>query len=108
MYNIAAMALEEGGGEGAAWPGEGTTTGCVLRMAPMMKNMIPIPNAEMMRDGLRPRLSTAKSTKMVDATTLMMPYIPEARREFSVPEYPIYIPGIEWGETEFYGKLSPN
>jgi hypothetical protein len=73
MYSIAAMALEEGGGGGAAWPGKVATTGCVLRMAPMMKNVMPMPSAEMRSEGLRPRLSTPKSTKVVVAITLMMP-----------------------------------
>lgn len=73
MYSIAAMALEEAGGGGAAWPGKTATTGCVLRMAPMMKNVMPMPSAEMRSEGLRPKLSTAKRTKSVVASTLTMP-----------------------------------
>ena len=62
-----------------------TSGGCVLRRAPMIKNIVPIPNAEISSDILRPRLSTRKKTKMAVATTLTTPYIPEARRETDVP-----------------------
>lgn len=90
MYNIAAIALDDGGGEGAVCPAATVATGCVLRIAPMMKKQTPIPSAEMNSDGLRPRLSTMRKTNKAVAITLTMPYMPEARREFSVPEYPIY------------------
>lgn len=67
------MPLEDGEGGGAGWPGKGVTTGCVLRMAPMMKKVTPMPSAEMSRDGLRPRLSTMKNTKIMVAITLTIP-----------------------------------
>lgn len=43
--------------------------GCVLITAPMMKNMMPIPMAEMNNDHLRPRVSTPKNMKIAVATT---------------------------------------
>lgn len=48
------MALDAGAGvpEPAV-----VSVGCVLRMAPTMKNRIPMPIAEMNRDILRPRES---------------------------------------------------
>ena len=73
MYSIAAIALDDGGGGGEAWPGVGVTTGCVLRIAPMIKNVMPIPSAEMTSDGLRPALSAMSDTKITVATTLTMP-----------------------------------
>lgn len=56
----------------------------------MMKNKVPMPKEEMMRSIFRPRESTRKKTKMEVATSLTMPYIPDARSELVVPEYPIY------------------
>lgn len=55
-----------------------------------MKNKVPMPKEEMMRSIFRPRESTRKKTKMEVATSLTMPYIPDARSELVVPEYPIY------------------
>jgi hypothetical protein len=86
---MAAIPFEDGAGGGADWPGGGVTTGCVFKIAPMMKNVIPIPMADMNNEALRPRLSTKKNTKSVVAKTFTIPYIPEAKRELVVPEYPI-------------------
>lgn len=74
-----------------------------------MKKRMPIPMDEMNRKRFRPNLSTPKATKVETVTTLTTPRerqvrsmsrirndensaprIPEARREFFVPVYPIY------------------
>jgi len=70
---MAAIPFEDGAGGGAAWPGRGVTTGCVFKMAPMMKNVTPIPMADMNNEILRPRVSTKKNTKIAVATTFTIP-----------------------------------
>jgi len=69
MYSIAAIALPEAGGL-ACGVEDG---GCVLRMAPTMKNNEPIPIAETKSDGLRPQASTKKNMNTVVAITLTTP-----------------------------------
>jgi hypothetical protein len=69
MYIIAAIALPEAGGLDCGVE----AGGCVLRMAPTMKNKVPIPRAEMNSDGLRPHVSTKKNIKIAVAMTLTTP-----------------------------------
>ena len=66
------MALLAGGGGGGK-SGSTTGGGCVLSMAPMMKNSVPIPNAEMAKESFRPRDSTKKNTNIAVAMTLTIP-----------------------------------
>ena len=80
MYSIAAIALLAGGGFDA-FVGGGNT----LSSAPMMKKSVPMPIAEMNSESLRPSESTRKNTNSAVATTLTMPYIPDARSELEVP-----------------------
>ena len=69
MYSIAAIAFPEEGG--LAWGvGDG---GCVLRIAPRMKNKVLIPTAETKSDGLRPQESAKNNTNTEVATTLTTP-----------------------------------
>ena len=68
MYNIAAIALLAGEGSEALGSG-----GNDLSRAPMMKNRIPIPIAEINNESLRPKDSTAKKTKKAVAMTFMTP-----------------------------------
>lgn len=56
-----------------------------MRIAPMIKKSDPMPRAEIKRAYFRPRVSTRKNTVMVVATTLMTPYIPDAKRELRTP-----------------------
>jgi hypothetical protein len=63
------MALPEAGGLGCGVD----AGGCVLRMAPTMKNKVPIPNAEVNSEGLRPHASTKKKINIVVAMTLTTP-----------------------------------
>jgi hypothetical protein len=70
---MAAIPFEDGAGGGAGWPSLGATTGCVFKIAPMMKNVIPIPMADINNDILRPRVSTKKNTKSAVATTFTIP-----------------------------------
>jgi len=67
MYSMPAMACDAGGGFGAAFGG------CVLRIAPMIKNRVPIPIAEMKNDNFLPNDSTPKKMKIAVATTLTTP-----------------------------------
>lgn len=54
-------------------PGSGTGGGCVLRMAPIMKNNVPIPIADMNKESFLPRDSTKKKTKIAVATVFTTP-----------------------------------
>ena len=85
MYSIAAIALLAGGGCAPTVVGGGN----VFSSAPIMKNSVPIPTAEMKSESLRPSVSTRKNTKIVVATSFTIPYTPDARSEFDVPVYPI-------------------
>ena len=68
MYSIAAIALDAGGGFAVSVGGGNT-----FSSAPIMKNRVPMPNAEMKRDSLRPSVSTRKKTNNEVATTLTIP-----------------------------------
>ena len=68
MYNIAAIALLAGGGSEALGSG-----GNDLRRAPIMKNKVPIPIAEMNNESLRPKDSTAKKMKKTVAMIFTTP-----------------------------------
>jgi hypothetical protein len=70
---MAAIAFEDGAGGNVDWPGWGMTTGYTFKIAPMMKNVIPIPMADMNNDILRPRVSTKKNTKNAVETTFAIP-----------------------------------
>lgn len=56
-----------------------------LSSAPMMKKSVPMPIAEMSSESLRPSDSTKPKMKIAVATTLMMPYTPDASSEFFGP-----------------------
>ena len=58
---------------GAAFAGRDAGGGWVFRIAPMMKNSVPMPNAEIIRDSLRPSVSTKKKTNIAVATTFTIP-----------------------------------
>ncbi len=66
---MAAMAFDAGGGSPLGVDGGGKD----LRRAPIMKNRVPMPHAEMKSDSLRPRDSTRKNTKIEVATTFTIP-----------------------------------
>lgn len=68
MYSMAAMALDAVGGLAALGSG-----GKDLRRAPMMKNKEPMPNADIMSDGRRPKVSDIEKMKIDVATTLQIP-----------------------------------
>ena len=71
---MAAIAFEAGGGFETTTLALAAGGGCVLRMAPMMKNRVPIPMAEMKSDNLRPRVSTPKKINRVVATNFTTPF----------------------------------
>ena len=62
------MALDAVGGLTALGSG-----GNVFRRAPMMKNRVPMPNAESMSEGRRPKVSDSEKMKIAVAATLQMP-----------------------------------
>ena len=74
MYNIAAIALDAGGGDESAGFGL-TGGGWVFRIAPIIKNRVPIPIADMKSETFRPKVSTPKKIKSEVATTLTMPWL---------------------------------
>lgn len=67
------MAFEAGGGSEITVFASGAGGGCVFSIAPMIKNRVPIPIAEMKSDILRPRVSTPKNMKREVATSLTTP-----------------------------------
>lgn len=70
MYIIPAIAFDAGGGA----PSEARAGGgWVLRMAPIMKNKLPMPIAETNKETLRPSVSTPKKIEMVVAVTFTTP-----------------------------------
>ena len=73
IYNIAAIACDAGGGDGAATFAFGEGGGWVFKIAPIMKKRVPIPIAEMNRETFRPKVSTPKKIKRVVAITFVIP-----------------------------------
>lgn len=68
MYSIPAIACDAGGGL-TVCPGIGVGGGCVFRIAPMIKNNVPMPIAEINSESLRPSDSTKKKMNMAVETT---------------------------------------
>ncbi len=66
--------MDAGGGLAGGVPPGGTTGGgCVFRIAPIIKNSVPIPIAEINSDNFLPRDSTKKKMNSAVATTFTTP-----------------------------------